>query len=111
TARVLCAKISEALGVNRIIDNRGGGSSIIGSDIVAKSPPDGYTLLLCTVTNAINVSLIPKIPYDMSRDFEPIAQLLITTSILTAHPSLPVKSVKELIALAKARPGQLTYGS
>ncbi len=111
TARILSPKVSEALGHNLIIDNRGGGSSIIGSDIVAKSPPDGYTLLLCTVTNAINVSLIPKIPYDMSRDFEPIAQLFITTSILTAHPSLPVKTVKELIALAKTRPGQLTYGS
>ena len=111
TARIISPKVSEALGHNLIIDNRGGGSSIIGSDIVAKSPPDGYTLLMCTVTNAINVSLIPKIPYDMSRDFEPIAQLFITTSILTAHPSLPVKTVKELIALAKARPGQLTYGS
>ena len=111
TARIISPKISEALGQNILIENRGGASSIIGSDIVAKSPPDGYTLLLCTVTNAINVSLIPKIPYDMSRDFEPIAQLFITTSILTAHPSLPVKSVKELIALAKARPGQLTYGS
>ena len=111
TVRIMSPKVSEALGHNLIIDNRGGGSSIIGSDIVAKSPPDGYTLLLGTVTTAINVSLIPKIPYDMTRDFEPIAQLLITTSILTAHPSLPVKSVKELIALAKARPGQLTYGS
>jgi tripartite-type tricarboxylate transporter receptor subunit TctC len=111
TARIISPKVSAALGHNLIIDNRGGGSSIIGSDLVAKSPPDGYTLLICTVTNAINVSLIPKIPYDMSRDFEPVAQLFITTSILTAHPSLPVKSVKELIALAKARPGQLTYGS
>jgi tripartite-type tricarboxylate transporter receptor subunit TctC len=111
TARIISPKVSEALGHNLIIDNRGGGSSIIGSDIVAKSPPDGYTLLMCTVTNAINVSLIPKIPYDMTRDFEPVAQLFITTSILTAHPSLPVKTVKELIALAKARPGQLTYGS
>ena len=111
TARIISPKISEALGQNILIENRGGASSIIGSDIVAKSPPDGYTLLLCTVTNAINVSLIPKIPYDMSRDFEPIAQLFITTSILTAHPSLPVKTVKELIALAKTRPGQLTYGS
>ena len=111
TARIISPKISAALGHNLIIDNRAGASSIIGSDIVAKSPPDGYTLLICTVTNAINVSLIPKIPYDMSRDFEPVAQLFITTSILTAHPSLPVKSVKELIALAKGRPGQLTYGS
>jgi len=111
TARIISPKISEALGQNIIIENRGGASSIIGSDIVAKSPPDGYTLLIATATNTINVSLIPKIPYDMVRDFEPVGQLFITTSILTAHPSLPVKSVKELVALAKARPGQLTYGS
>ncbi len=111
TARIISPKISEALGQNLIIENRGGASSIIGSDLVAKSLPDGYTLLICTVTNAINVSLIPKIPYDMIRDFDPVAQLFITTSILTAHPSLPVKSVKELIALAKAKPGQLIYGS
>ena len=111
TARIISPKISAAMGQNIIIDNRAGGSSIIGSDIVAKSPPDGYTLLISTVTNAINVSLIPKIPYDMGRDFEPVAQLFITTSILTAHPSLPVKSVRELIAFAKAHPGQLTYGS
>ncbi len=111
TARIISPKISEALGQNVIVENRGGASSIIGSDLVAKSPPDGYTLLNCTVTNTINVSLIPKIPYDMVRDFDPVGQLFITTSILTAHPSLPAKSVKELIALAKARPGLLTYGS
>jgi tripartite-type tricarboxylate transporter receptor subunit TctC len=111
TARIISPKVSEALGQNLLIDNRGGGSSIIGSDIVAKSPPDGYTLLLATVTNTINVSLIPKIPYDMTRDFEAVAQLFITTSIFTAHPSLPVKTVKELIALAKASPAQLSYGS
>ncbi len=111
TSRIIGPKVSEALGQNIIIENRGGASSIIGSDLVAKAPPDGYTLLIATVTNTINVSLIAKIPYDMVRDFEPVAQLFITTSILTAHPSLPVKSVKELIALAKARPAQLTYGS
>lgn len=111
TSRIISPKVSEALGQNIIIENRGGASSIIGSELVAKAPPDGYTLLIATVTNTINVSLIPKIPYDMARDFEPVAQLFITTSILTAHPSLPVKSVRELIALAKARPNQLTYGS
>ncbi len=111
TARILAPKVSAALGQNLIVENRAGASSIIGSDIVAKSAPDGYTLLMSTVTNTINVSLIPKIPYDMARDFEAVAQLFITTSIFTAHPSLPVKSVKELIALAKARPGQLTYAS
>ena len=111
TLRIISPKVSEALGQNILIDNRGGGSSIIGSEIVAKSPPDGYTLLIGTVTHTINVSLIPKIPYDMTRDFEAVGQLFITTSILTAHPSLPVKTVKDIIALAKARPGQLTYGS
>ncbi len=109
--RIIGPKVSEALGQNLVIDNRGGASSIIGSDIVAKAPPDGYTLLACTTTNTMIPSLIPKIPYDMARDFEPVGQLAIVTSILTAHPALPVKSVKELIALAKARPGQLTYGS
>lgn len=111
TARILAPKVSEALTQNLVVENRAGGSAIIGSDFVAKSPPDGYTLLLGTVTLTINVSLIPKIPYDMARDFEPIGQLYITTSIFTAHPSLPVKSVKELIALARTRPGQLIYGS
>ena len=111
TARIVCPKVAEALGQNILIDNRGGGSSIIGSDIVAKSPPDGYTLLLATVTGTINVSLIPKLPYDLTRDFEPVAQLFITTSIFTAHPSLPVKTVKDLIALAKSSPTQIIYGS
>lgn len=111
TSRIFAPKVAEALGQNILIDNRAGGSSIIGSDIVAKSPPDGHTLLLATVTNTINVSLIPKIPYDMVRDFDPVAQLFITTSILTAHPSLPVKTVKELIALARSSPVQLIYGS
>ncbi|MBM3343877.1 MAG: tripartite tricarboxylate transporter substrate binding protein [Betaproteobacteria bacterium] len=111
TARVIAPKVSEGLAQNLVIENRAGGSAIIGSEFVAKSPADGYTLLLGTVTNTINVSLIPKIPYDMVRDFEPVGQLYITTSIFTAHPSLPVKTVKELIALAKARPGQLIYGS
>ncbi len=111
TARLISPKVAEALGQNVIIENRAGASSIIGSEIVAKALPDGYTLLNCTVTNAINVSLIPKIPYDMVRDFAPVARLFISTSILTVHPSLPVKSLKALIALAKAQPGQLTYGS
>ena len=111
TARIVAPKVTEALGQNLLVENRAGASSIIGSDLVAKSAPDGYTLLMCTVTNTINVSLIPKIPYDMVRDFEPVGQLYITTSIFTAHPSLPVKSVKDVIALARARPGQLIYGS
>lgn len=111
TARVIAPKMSDAMGQNIIVENRGGASSMIGSDHVAKSPPDGYTLLLGTASNTINVSLFPKMPYDMVRDFEPVGQIVITTSILAAHPSLPVKSLKELIAFARAHPGQLTYGS
>ena len=110
-ARILSQKLGEAFGQQLIIDNRPGAGSTIGAEIVAKSPPDGYTLLLATVTNTINVSLIPKIPYDMVRDFDPVAQLFITTSIMTAHPSLPVKSVKELITLAKSSTTPIIYGS
>src|SRR5206468_2215919 len=73
--------------------------------------PDGYTLLMCTTANAINASLIPKLPYDTRKDFAPITMLVIITSVLVVHPSLPVSSVKELIVYAKARPGQLSYAS
>ena len=111
TIRIISPKVSEALGQNLVIENRAGASSIIGSEFVAKSPPDGYTVLIGTVSNTINTSLVAKMPFDLTRDFEAGGQLLITPSIFTAHPALPVKSVKELIALARARPGQLTYGS
>ncbi len=111
TARAIGPRLTEALGQPIIIDNRGGAGSILGSDLVAKSAPDGYTLLLCTTANAINASLIPKLPYDMQKDFAPITMVAIITSILVVHPSLPANSVKELIALAKARPGQLSYAS
>ena len=111
TIRIISPKVSEALGQNLVIENRAGASSIIGSEFVAKSPPDGYTVLIGTVSNTINTSLVAKMPFDLTRDFEAGGQLLITPSIFTAHPALPVRSVKELIALARARPGQLTYGS
>jgi len=111
TARALGPKLTEALGQPVVVDNRSGAGGIVGSDIVAKSAPDGYTLLMCTTANAINASLIPKLPYDMQKDFAPITMLVIITSVLVVHPSLPVNSVKELIAYAKARPGQLSYAS
>lgn len=111
TLRLISPKASEALGQNIVIENRAGASSIIGSEFVARSAPDGYTVLIGTVSNTINTSLIAKMPFDLTRDFEAGGQLLITPSILTVHPTLPVKSVKEVIALARARPGQLTYGS
>jgi tripartite-type tricarboxylate transporter receptor subunit TctC len=111
TARTLGPRLSEALGQRIVVDNRGGAGGILGSDIVAKSAPDGHTLLLCTTGNAINVSLVPNLPYDIRKDFVPVSMVVIITSILVVHPALPVKSVKELIALAKARPDALSYAS
>ncbi len=111
TARTVAPKLSEALGQSIVVDNRGGAGGILGSDIVAKSAADGYTLLLCTTANAINASLVPRLPYDMIKDFAPVTLVAIITSILVVHPSVPANSVRELIALAKARPGQLSYAS
>ena len=111
TARTLAPRLFETLGQRILIDNRGGAGGILGSDIVAKSPADGYTLLLCTTGNAINVSLVKNLPYDIKKDFAPVSMVAIITSILVVHPSLPVKSVRELIALAKAKPDALSYAS
>lgn len=111
TARTLAPRLTEALGQRLVIDNRGGAGGILGSDIVAKSPADGHTLLLCTTGNAINVSLVPNLPYDIRKDFAPVSMVAIITSILVVHPALPVKSVKELIALARAQPDALSYAS
>ena len=110
-ARAVGQKMQESLGQNIVIENRVGASSMVASEYVAKSAPDGYTVLLGTASNTINASLVPKMPYDMVRDFEPGGQLFITPSILATHPALPVKNVKELIALAKARPDQLNFAS
>ena len=111
TARTLAPRLFETLGQRILIDNRGGAGGILGSDIVAKSPADGYTLLLCTTGNAINVSLVKNLPYDIKKDFAPVSMVAIITSILVVHPSLPVKSVRDLIALAKAKPDALSYAS
>jgi tripartite-type tricarboxylate transporter receptor subunit TctC len=111
-ARVMGAKMSELLGQQFVVENRSGGGGNIGADMVAKSAPDGYTLLMATVsTHAINPGLYKKMPYDPVRDFAPIAQVGVTPTILSVHPSIPVKDVKGLIALAKANPGKLSYGS
>lgn len=111
TARTLAPRLGDTLGQRILIDNRGGAGGVLGSDIVAKSPADGHTLLLCTTGNAINVSLVPNLPYDIRKDFAPVSMVAIITSILVVHPSLPVKSVKDLIALAKAKPDALSYAS
>jgi len=111
-ARALAPELAKALGQAFIIENKAGAGGNLGADIVAKSPPDGYTLLMGTVgTQAINPSLYPKMPYDAAKDFVPITLVAITPNVLVINPALPVNSVKELIAYAKANPGKLSFGS
>ena len=111
-ARVLTQQLSEMWSQQVVVDNRPGASTMIGAEQVAKSPPDGYTLLLTAeLTLVIVPHLYEKIPYDPLGDFAPIVALVSATQALVANPSLPVKTVKDLVALAKTKPGQLTYGS
>ena len=110
-ARAIGQKLSETWGQPVIVDNRPGAGGNIGTELAAKSPADGYTLFIGTVANAINQSLFAKLPFDFVRDFAPVTQNYVTGLILAVHPSLPAHSVKELIALAKAHPGQLSYSS
>jgi tripartite-type tricarboxylate transporter receptor subunit TctC len=110
-ARVVAPKLSEFLGQQVVAENRGGAGANIGAELAAKSAPDGYTLMLNTITNAIGASLYSRLNYDLVRDFAPITQLATTPHILVVHPSVPVKSVKEFVALAKAKPGELAYSS
>jgi tripartite-type tricarboxylate transporter receptor subunit TctC len=111
-ARNIAQRLNEAWKQPVIVDNRAGGGGIIGSEVVVKSPPDGYTLLVGTVTtNAVSASLYRKLPFDPARDFTPITEFASIPQLLSVHPSIPVRSVKELVALAKARPGQFNYGT
>ncbi len=110
-ARAIGQKLSESVGQPVVIDNRPGANTNVGSEFVAKAPPDGYTLLATASTLTINPSLYATLAYDPLRDFAPITLIASTPLILVVHPSLPVKSVKELIALARSKPGQLNYGS
>lgn len=110
-ARAVAQRLSEAFKENVIVDNRPGAGSLHGTDLVAKAAPDGYTLLVVAASFTINPSLRKSLPFDPARDFAPVSQLVSLPHILVVHPSLPVKSVKELIALAKAKPGQLNFGS
>ncbi len=110
--RMLCQRLTETMGQPFIVDNRGGAGGIIGAELAAKSPADGYTLLLGSPGPlTINPALLPRMNYDSLRDFAPITLATISAFTLVVHPSLPVRSVKELVALAKAKPGQLNYGS
>lgn len=111
-ARSVSTKLGEAFGQSVVIDNRSGAGGIIGTELAARSAPDGYTLSIGSVaTHAINQSLYKKLSYDVLRDFAPITDILNAPNLVVVHPSLPVRSVKELIALAKSRPGQINYGS
>ncbi len=110
-SRLLSPKLTENLGQSMIVENRAGASTNIGTEFVARAPPDGYTVLMATTPHAINPSLFAKLSFDPVRDFTMISQLALTQNVLVVHPSLPVGNVKEFIALAKARPDQLTAGT
>jgi len=111
TGRVVGAKMADRLKQTVVVDNRPGAGGVIGADIVAKAPPDGYALLLSSPAEVAILPHLQKMPYKVEKDFAPVSLASTTPLILVVHPSLPVKSVKELIAFAKARPGQLTYAS
>ncbi len=111
-ARAIGQKLGEALGQTYVVDNRAGAAGVIGTDMVAKAAPDGYTLLLGTTgTHATNPAVLANLPYDSVRDFAPVSIFANAPFILCTHPSLPVKNVRELIAFAKRHPDELTYGS
>ena len=110
-ARTVSEKLAEALAQPVIVDNRPGAASNIGAELVAKAPKDGYTLFLGTVSTSVNPSLYRKLAYDPMRDFTPVTQVTGTPFMFVVHPSLPARSVKEFIALARGKPGELNYGS
>ena len=111
-ARLVAQKLGDAVGHQVIVDNRGGAAGTIGSDLAAKAPPDGYTVLIGTSsTHAIAQSLYAKLPYDSIKDFTPVVGIATATIVLSAHPSVPAKTVKELIALARAKPDALSFAS
>ena len=111
TARLIAQRLNAALGQSFIVDNRPGAGSIVGTDLVAKAAPDGYTLLVVASSITLNPTLHKNLPFEPIRDFAPITQLSSFPNLLTVHPTLPVKTVKELVAFAKAKPGSLNYGS
>jgi tripartite-type tricarboxylate transporter receptor subunit TctC len=110
-ARIVGAQLGESWGQPVVVDNRGGAGGVIGTDLGAKAPPDGYTLLMANVNFATNPVLVKKLPYDTLKDFQPVSLLATSPSVLVVHPSFPASSVKELIAVARSKPGQLNYSS
>jgi tripartite-type tricarboxylate transporter receptor subunit TctC len=110
-ARIVSPGMSKALGQQIVIENRGGAGSMIGTEIASKSPPDGYTILMVSAAHVINPAMVKKLPFDPVRSFAAISKVADVPAALVVHPSLPVKSVKQLVALARANPGKLNYGS
>ncbi|HKU71521.1 MAG TPA: tripartite tricarboxylate transporter substrate binding protein [Burkholderiales bacterium] len=111
TARVIATKLSEVFGQQVVVDNRPGGATNIGTELVAKAAPDGYMMLMGGASNAINMGLFARPPYNTLRDFAPIILCVQGANVLSAHPSVPAKNLKELIALARAQPGKLNFAS
>jgi tripartite-type tricarboxylate transporter receptor subunit TctC len=112
TARLVAPRMSELLGQPVVIDNRAGATGIIGAELVAKAPADGYTLLFGTASVvAINMVTFSKLPFDTLRDFLPLTPIMTTSTVLVVHPSVPAKTLKELVAIAKSHPGEVTMGS
>jgi tripartite-type tricarboxylate transporter receptor subunit TctC len=110
-ARTVTPKMAEILGQPFIIENRAGAGGNIGTEAVAKSPADGYTLLVASASTAINTTLFPNLPWDPTRDFAPVVLMVVNNHLLAAHPSLPANNVQDLLALARAKPGYVTYAS
>lgn len=110
-ARSISQRLSDSMAVPVVVDNRGGAAGITGSDIVAKAPPDGYTVLVTSISHTINLSVNKNLPFDTRRDFTPVLLIADAPNMLVTHPSLPARSVQELIALARARPKDINYGS
>ena len=111
-ARTISPKLSEALGQQVVVDNRAGASGMVGTELAARAAPDGHTIFMGTLGNlSVNPLLFPKAPFDIARDFTPLTEVVAVTFMLYTHPSFPVKTVKDLIALVKSRPGQINYAS
>ena len=110
-ARIVSSKLAAAFDQQVVVDNRAGASGIIGAELGAKAFPDGYTLTTATISHTVNPSLYKKLPYDIVKDFAPVSLLMEYPFLLDVRPSLPVKSVADLVALAKAKPGQINYAS
>ena len=109
-ARIVGQRLSERLGQPFVIDNRSGASGNIGTQAAASAAPDGYTLLMTTIAQAINVSYYPSLPFDFARDFAPVSLVATTPNVMTVNPSVPAHTLGELLALARAKPGQLNFG-